>query len=147
MKKQIDIIGVASIKNDKMTKFMQHADLFQSYKVLAELIEVHYTLTYEGEDESLDKLRSHFNTGLGFAQIEFEKDLIYCHIQYVQQGDIKIENKSVVPFVTPDVSVTSDGTTFGLVIDQIKHFCPGIKIEEGEIRKIKSLSWPQQEKT
>ncbi len=145
MKNKIDIIGVASILDPKMTKWMHATDYFQAYKVVAVLIEVHYQLEYEGEDKTIDELRNLFQYGLDMAKKEFVEKLVFCHIQKVSQNDISVENKSVVPVFNPDVSVVYDGekNTEALVVKILEYFCPGIKIEEGEIRKIKSLTWPQ----
>ena len=139
---KITISGVASIKDPKITKFMQACDIFESYKVAAALLEINYVLE-DVKEETLDGLRNYFQHGLALAKIEFEDKLVFCHIQQVQQGDVKIENTSVIPIVDPNVSIVSDGENWGLLVNHVKHFCKGIEIEEVEIRKIKSMTWPQ----
>ena len=139
---KITISGVASVQNSSMTKFMQACDIFEPFKVAAVLLEINYVLENAStKSKSIEELREYFDEGIKLARVEFGNDLVFCHIQQVQQDDIKIENTSVVPFVVPNVSVVSDGEEWGLVVNHIKHFCKGIKIEEGELRKIKSLTW------
>jgi hypothetical protein len=142
---KIEIIGVASIQDIKTTQFMQCCDMFEKFKVAAELINLHYVLEYTGEAEK--DLSTYIQHGIDLAKVEFEKSLVFAHVQEVRQGEHTIRNISTVPYVDPEISVVSNGEKWGLVVDMIKSFCPGIKIEEGEIRKIKSLTWPQQEKT
>lgn len=129
-----------------MTDFMQACDVFEKFKVVGSFIELQYVIETD-ENFSNDELKKFIKMGLAFAKAEFEKNLVYAHIQHIQFDDVKIENTSEVPIVDPEISVVSDGEKWGLVVDQIKSLCKGIEIEEGEIRKIKSMTWPQQKKT
>ena len=136
---KIDIIGIAAINNKLMTQWMQACDVFEPFKVVAEKLELHYVV----ETDEIFDIRDFISKGLEFAKAEFGDKIVYAHIQSVQRRDVKILNKSVIPIVDPEISVISDGKKWGLVVDEIKNLCDGLLIEEGEIRKIKSMSWPQ----
>lgn len=143
-KNKITIKGVASIKNKLMTDIMQWADMFEPFKVAAETIEVGYVIQVCG-GVKLNGVNinasNFFKIGLEMAKNEFSDNLVLCHIQSVEFRDVIYKNKNVPPYVHQNVSVISDGKKFGLVVDIVKQLCPGIKIHEGDLRKIKYLEW------
>lgn len=143
-KNRITIRGVAFIKNKMQTNMMQWADLFNSFKVVAEPIELGYVIQVHDGVELKDvdtNTLNLFEMGLEMAKNEFADRLVVCHIQSVEFDDVIYKNKKILPYVCRDVSVISDGKKFGLVVDIVKKMCPGVKIHEGDVRKIKYLEW------
>lgn len=124
---------------------MRAGDVFPPYKALAKLVSIHYVLkpTEECEPETYEELNNFIKKGIDFAHAEFGNTLVFCHIQEIEQNNISIDNTSILPFVNPEISIITDGEKEGLIVDYIKYFCPNVEIQEGEIRKIKSLAWKQ----
>lgn len=143
MKKTISIKGIAFIKDAKITALMQASDVFESFKVIAEIVELQYDLSYERDVAfNVDELSKYFQMGLDLAKQEFEDNLVMCNITQIEQDDVTVKNdKKLLPIIDPTVSVVSNGEKWELLVNAVTEFCPGIIIEEGETRKIKSVRY------
>lgn len=140
---KIEIKGVASVVLDKrMNKFMSAMDLCPPYKAYATLLSICYVIELK-EELPLEELKKLFDTGISLAHTEFGEGLVFCHIQSVKQNDIEIHNvRHALPYCSRQISLVSDGEKEGLVVNYLKRFCEGIVIEEGDVRRVVSLSWP-----
>ena len=143
MKKTIIVKGIAFIKDPKITALMQASDVFESFKVIAEIVELQYNMSYEKEVSiSAEELPKYFQAGLDLAKEEFGDNLVMCNITQIEQDDVIVKNnKKLLPIIDPTVSVVSNGEKWELLVNAVKEFCPGIIIEEGETRKIKSVRY------
>lgn len=141
MKRSITISGVAIVKDKKRTQFMQYVDIFPPYKVVAGIVELKYIYEYEGGTIDPENMKKLVGLGHKLAEHEFEKNLVFCYITTILHNEIQIVNSSIEPTFDPEVSVFSDGKKWCLLVDVVKKLCPGIKIFEGEVRKIQHLEF------
>lgn len=132
--------------HSEITRFMQYADMFEKFKVAAIPVELHYVLKYEGDKRTVNDLYGLIEKGLHFAELEFGDKIVFCHILSVEQDELTIQNKNILPIFSREISVVSDGDKWTLLVNIVRHFCKGIEIEEAETRRIASLRWPSKER-
>lgn len=137
---KITIKGIAIIRNPTMTAFMQAADLFERFKVVGDIINLHYEYEEDGEANGDVAIV----VGQTAMKNQFKDKLIFGYIQTAEykSGDVVVKhtNKILAPVFDNNISVVSTGKKWCLLVDVLKKF-PELEYEEGEVRKIKTLTF------
>lgn len=108
----------AFVVNDKISKFMQAADVFDKHKVVYLDLDLKYFVK---------------NTKTG-EESELETEKFYVELAKNEFGDnlILLFGKEKPLFINPNVQVVSNGEKWGRLIDVLKYYYKNIEFSHDE---------------